>query len=327
MNYRQNLMMALIAAMLLAPAGPARAAWTVEDRENPELPGSRVDVLKDASIVAALIYGEGQAKTYLHIYNEQGNQLTMSGMDADGEPLGLFPHHRGIFIGWNRIYSDLGVDDLWHMRQGGSLELAGYETEVASDGVKLDTTMHWRSRHADEDENLVIVENRRLTIARPDRRTVVDFDTTLTAHRDLKLDGDLQHAGVHYRAHHSVEDRAKEVSYLWEPTGLEDRGGRLLSDEFKWVQFIYPKGDNWYLVTQLNAPINPTEELSWRAYGRFGFFHKDELKAGESRDLSFRFVIQPIDAPETPGRLTEVEQARFRALAAEYYEAYIARFN
>jgi hypothetical protein len=327
MNHWRNLMMTVTAVSLLALAAPVLADWSVKDRANPELPGKRVDVLKDANIVAALIYGEGQAKTYLHVYDEQGRQLTMSGLDAEGNPLGRFPHHRGIFIGWNRIHTDLGVDDLWGMGQGGRIELADYNSEVRADGVTLDTTMHWRSRHAGDEENLLIVENRRLTVSRESGRTIVDFDTTLTARRDLRLDGDLQHAGVHYRAHHTVNDRATETAYLWEPTGLEDHGGRLISDDFEWVQLVYPKGDNWYLVTQLNAPKNPTEELSWRDYGRFGFFHKDELDAGESRNLSYRFIIQPIDAPEHPGQLSETEQARFRGLAAEYYEAYSARFD
>ena len=325
MNAYRSLILAGLAAFLVLFAPPAMAEWTVVDRENPELPGSRVDVRNDSNLVASLIYGEGQSKTYLHVYDAEGNQLTMSGMDAEGESLGRFPHHRGIFIGWNRIHSDLGTDDLWHLRAGGRIELADYEAEICDDGVKLDTTMHWRSRHAEPDENLLLVENRCLTITQSDGRTIVDFDTTLTAERDLRLDGDLQHAGVHYRAHHTVTDRANETAYLWEPTGLEDRGGRLISDDFKWVQLVYPKGDNWYLVTQLNAPSNPTEELSWRDYGRFGFFHKDELEAGQSRDLAFRFIIQPISALETAGSINETEEARLRALAAEYYQAYLAR--
>ena len=327
MNRSRDLIMGVTAAALLALAGPALGDWSVEDRENPELPGRRVDLLKDSSVVAALIYGEGQMKTYLHVYDAQGNQLTMSGLDAEGKPLGLYPHHRGIFIGWNRIESDLGVDNLWGMGGRSRIDLADYNAEIRSDGVTLDTTMHWRSRHAGDDENRLIVENRRLTVTRPDHRTIIDFDTTLTAERDVVLDGDVQHAGVHYRAHHTVNDRAGETAYLWEPTGLRDHGGRLISDEFQWVLFVYPKGDNWYLAAQLNAPTNPTEELSWRNYGRFGFFHRDALSAGESRDLSFRFIVQSIAAPQTPGQLADNEQARLRALVGEYYQAYAAGFE
>ncbi len=325
MNHWRNLMMTASIATLLALAGTAAAQWSVKDRENPELPGSRIDVLHESNLVASLIYGEGQMKTYLHVYDAEGNQLTMSGLDAEGKTVGQFPHHRGIFIGWNRIHSDLGSDDLWHMRGDGNgrIELADNDAKVGDDGVVLDTTMHWRSRHVGDDANLLIVENRRLTIARPGRRTVVDFDTKLTAKRDLKLEGDLQHAGVHYRAHHAVGARANETSYLWEPTGLKDQGGKLVSDELKWVQFVHPLEDRWYLVTQLNAPSNPTEELSWRSYGRFGFFHKDALAAGESRELSYRFIVEPVDAPETPGRLTDAEEARLRALADGYYKAYV----
>lgn len=314
---------AALAFALITPA--FGESWSVKDVENTEQPGRRINVTHNDQLLASLIHGEGQMKTFLQIYGEDGELLTNPGLNAEGETVGRFPHHRGIFIGWNQIRTDLGSDDLWHMREGGEIELANYEVETVSPGgTKLDTVMHWRSRHADDSENLVLVENRTMTLTRPQSGgTVVDFETTLTAERDVELGGDLQHAGVHFRAHHTVDDRRGETSYLWEPADLEGGGGRIVHNGLKWVTHLFPIGDNWYRATQLNAPSNPTTELSWRDYGRFGFFHKDKLAAGDARDLSYRFIIEPVDAPQEPGNLNDAEQATHREAAANHYAAYL----
>lgn len=311
--------------LAMAMAGPAAFAqqWNVEDRENPEQPGKRIELHEGDRLAASLTYGEGQMKTFLNVYGEDGELLTNPGLNKEGETVGRFPHHRGIFIGWNKIRSEWGVDDLWHMGDGGSIELADYDATATNHGVELKTTMHWRSRHRDED-NLLIEEERTMTVTRPGQhRTVVDFDTTLRAVKDVELDGDLQHAGVHFRGHHTVAERNSDTSYLWEPADLEPGGGRIVSDELKWAQLLMPRGDNWYLITQLDAPGNPTQELSWRDYGRFGFFHKDELAAGEERDLSYRFIIEQVDAPADGSNRSEAQKQAHRAAAEAFYNAYV----
>ena len=65
-----------------------------------------------------MIYGEGQVLPYLAIYDTAGRRLTNAGIDKDGKTVGIESHHRGIFIGWNQIKSELGVASLWGL--GGS---------------------------------------------------------------------------------------------------------------------------------------------------------------------------------------------------------------
>lgn len=323
------LALAFLAVAALSPSPALAQDWQVAPRDNPEAPGERLDLAYSDQLVASLIYGEGQMKTFLSVYGADGQLITNPGLGPDGQTLGQFPHHRGIFIGWNQIRSELGVDDLWHMGDGGSIDLAGYAVSTEGDAATVSAVMLWRSKEQDAGGgDLLITERRRQTVRRPgDQRTIVDFHSHLIAERDLQLDGDLQHAGIHFRAHYDVGDRQSETVYLWEPTGLEDHGGRLISDEFKWVTYLFPRGDNWYRATQLNAPANPVEELSWRAYGRFGFFFKDELAAGDQRELAYRFIIDAIDPPESPGELTSEEERAHRQASQAYYDAWVRELD
>lgn len=288
--------LAVIGSMFMS-AG-SLSAWTVAERaEGGEgLPGSLVEVSHDGRPVAEFVYGEGQLKPYLAIYDEGANRLTNPGIDETGETRGRFPHHRGIFIGWNQIRSDLGVDDLWHLRHGESMSLASIETAEANcDGALLVLNIDWRSQDRDNAaEGLLLSERRTIRIYGEEGRIRVDHHSELTAARDVELDGDLQHAGLHFRADADVDEVRSETHYLWEPSELSPGSGRIISDDLEWVNFRFPLHDNWYSVTQLNRPENGATELSWRDYGRFGFFRKATVKEGETFEFSGHFLIERI---------------------------------
>jgi len=298
--------------------------WQVVDGANPELPGRKVEVRYNGRPLAALIYGEGQAKVYLHVYGDDGELLTNSGMTADGKPFGLYPHHRGIFIGWNQIRSELGVDDLWHMK-GTQIRLQRLDELRATDeSAIIVATITWHSARKDENgSDLLLTEKRKLVVSRPDgKRTQIDATFTLVAERDLTLDGDCHHAGIHFRAANEVAERRKETSYIWEPQ-LPGDGGRVVSKELKWARLVFPIGKNWYACTILNAPTNPTEELSWRDYGRFGFFFRRTLKKGETLTVSYRFVIERLNGPEQ----TPEAKENARKIAQSLYDAFAKQFG
>src|SRR3954451_1021453 len=98
----------ILLGLLVAPTLRADN-WKIEDGQNKEAPGRRVDISQDGKLVARFIYGSGQFKPYLHVFGEKGELLTNPGLDEKGKPTGQFPHHRGIFIGW-KINSELGTD-------------------------------------------------------------------------------------------------------------------------------------------------------------------------------------------------------------------------
>jgi hypothetical protein len=61
------------------------------------------------------------------------------------------------------------------------------------------------------------------------------------------------------------------------------------------------------------------EEISWRNYGRFGFFFKRALKKDESLALNYRFITERAEAPAEPGKLSDAQEARARAEAQARY--------
>lgn len=319
---RQFLGGMLCAAALASPTpGSPAAQWAIAEKDNPGGPGRQVEVRLDGQPVAAFIHGTGQFKPYLHVYGAAGELLTNGGLDAHGKPAGKFPHHRGIFIGWNKINSDLGSFDLWHFNNGGRMSVKKFEKlEARKDSAVIVALIEWRGARKDaSDSDLLLTETRTLIISRPKGgRTQVDAQFVLQAARDLSLDGDLQHAGIHFRAADEVANRAKETAYLWEPD-LPAGEGKVVSPDFKWCRLRFPIGERWYTSLELNAPGNPVEELSWRDYGRFGFFFKRNLKTGETLKVDYRFLIERV---ENPGTAAE-EIARARASCTAQYEAFV----
>lgn len=322
----------LLPVFFLLPAAPAPAAgWTFTEDANPDGPGRRALIQLDGKPVAAFIHGDGQFKPYLHVYGVEGERLTNAGLDKDGKPTGKFPHHRGIYIGWNQIKSDLGgleagtkPFDLWHFNNGGRMEVLKIERlDTGKDNLGFTATIAWRGGKKDAaGSDLLLTETRTHHISRQADRTRIDAHFVLEAARDLRLEGDLQHAGIHFRASNEVVDRATETAYVWEPD-LPGPGGKVPSKELKWCRLVFPIGSRWYAATELNAPSNPVEELSWRDYGRFGFFFKRPMSKGDKLSLDYRFLIEPAAAPAEKAKLSPEQAAQARRTAAADYEAFV----
>jgi hypothetical protein len=298
----------------------ASGEWKVITRQNPDGPGRAVDAQHDGEVVARLIYGEGQMKPYLHVLGKNGELLTNPGTDKAGQPTGQYPHHRGIFIGW-KIISELGTDDLWHMRRGCKMDLVKVQkTEGTKNAATISAEVHWRSARETNGSDLLIRETRTFVISRPaPKRTQVDATFALEAQRDLRLDGDLQHSGVHFRAADEVSTREKQTLYLSEPENVSK------GNDLKWCRLIFPIGENWYSALQLNAPTNPVEEISTRNYGRFGYFFKKRLSKGENLNLTYRFVIDEIDKPANSAMPSAEQLARWREDAQRLYDGFASR--
>lgn len=322
------------------------ASWTLTEGANADGPGKRVEIQSDGRTVARFIHGDGQMKPYLHLLGELGELLTNGGLDAGGQPAGRYPHHRGIFIGWNRIASDLGTFDLWHFNNGGRMEVLRFEKlQGGGNDATLTATIAWRAGKKDDGgSDLLLTETRTLRISRPaGGATQVDAHFRLEAARGLTLGGDLQHAGIHFRAANDVALRANETSYLSDPADKDtkgrdwkpgpprkDRAGNETKPartpavgQLNWCRLRFPIGDRWYAATQINAPSNPVEELSWRDYGRFGYFFKRTLAAGETLDLDYRFIVERAEAPAQNPQSSADSSAKARAQAQARHEAFV----
>jgi len=321
----------LLACISLPSSSAPAAGWTFAERSNPDGPGKQSLIEHDGKPVAAFIHGDGQFKPYLHVYGAEGELLTNAGLDKDGKASGKFPHHRGIYIGWNQIKSDLGgmeagtkPFDLWHFNNGGRMEVQKIERlDTGRDSVGFTATIVWRGGKKDTSgSDLLLTETRTHNISRPGGRTQVNAHFVLKAARDLRLDGDLQHAGIHFRASNEVAERAGETVYVWEPD-LPGPGGKVPSKELKWCRLQFPIGQRWYAATELNPPGNPVEELSWRDYGRFGFFFKKSMTNGETLALDYRFLIESSEAPAAKAKLSADQASKARTACDADYKAYV----
>ena len=349
-NVMPNHLFAACLTFLLAALVSARAeGWTFAEGTNARGPGRRVEVLLEGRPVARFIHGEGQFKPYLHLLGEAGELLTNPGMDFSGKPTGMFPHHRGIFIGWNKITSNLGSFDLWHFNNGGRMEVLRFDKlEGGKDSATLEATIAWRAGKKDESgSDLLLTETRTLKFSRPaPGSTQVDARFSLKAARALQLGGDRQHAGIHFRAANEVSLRAKETSYVSSPENKETKGrdwtpeppkkgkdGQPVKEEepppkgeLNWCRLLFPIGERWYAATELNAPANPSGELSWRDYGRFGFFFKRRLAAGETLDVNYRFQLDAVAKPAQGTQPSAEQTTAARAQAEARFQAFAKSF-
>jgi hypothetical protein len=253
----------LLATVLSAPLHAAE--WKVFKAANDDLPGQNVSVTADGKLVARFVYGEGQLMPYLAIYDDAGRLLTNAGLDKDGKTVGIEPHHRGIFIGWQQIKSDLGTTNLWAL--GGNANpkakagdpaqmnvVALEKLQAEKDAATIVARIEWRAGTKDATgNNLLLTETRTMRIARPAPGVAAQVDTTfrLQPARDLSLDGNVQHAGIHLRVSHEVVAHADETSYLWSPASAPTAGkgysktstgqtGSVVGTNLQWGEFLFP---------------------------------------------------------------------------------------
>jgi len=274
-------------------------------------PGEYLDLLFDGRKVTRYIYAYDTSgkqriletyKTFLHVFDAQGEKLLTNGPDGLRPYLSnkiLYPHHRGIFIGWNRLEFGGKRYDFWHMGEQGRVQKHRKFMELTAGPVlaKSNSLIHWN----DKDGQTIIAEQRETTVFRQGDPTVLllDFCSDLKAVRgDVFLDGDPEHAGFQYRPHDGVAKGAKDVkaTYLFHKEGINPKKDK----DLPWVGMSYGLNGRRYSVEHINHPDNPKPVIysAYRDYGRFGAFFKKEIKAGETLTLRYRIWVVEGEMPE-----------------------------
>ncbi len=251
-------------------------------------------------------------KVYHHVYAPGSNVLLTKGAG------GLFPHHRGIFFGYNRIsYGENSKADVWHCKKG---ESQISEFSHGSGGQVFGRTtsvIRWNG----QDGKTFAVEQRGVDFIKVGDATVVDFNADLLSlGAKITLDGDPQHAGVQFRATQIVPDKTKHLTYYLRPDGKAKPGefrnwsGKKNEKEvntnhinLKWhaVCLALPKSESpdkkklgeddvtRYTVCRIGSSSNPEpERFSERDYGRFGAYCPTTVGPEKALRLTYRFWIQ-----------------------------------
>jgi hypothetical protein len=234
-------------------------------------------------------------KPYHHLYDPTGKRLVTKG------PGGLFPHHRGIFYGWNKItYGPDGKQqaDVWHCNNGEYQEHAEFLSEEAGPVLgRHRVKINWRGR----DGQVFAVEQRELTAYNTPGGELVEFASVLTNPSDdpVKLAGDPQHAGFQFRASQDVPDKTKDQTYYLRPDGKGEPGKfRNWPDDkghvnLPWHALSFVLDDQRYTCCYLDRPDNPKESrFSERDYGRFGSYFEYVVQKEKPLRVNYRLWLQ-----------------------------------
>ena len=231
-------------------------------------------------------------KPYHHVFDPQGKILLTKG------PGGLFPHHRGLFFGFNRISYGAGqTADTWHCNKGESQSHEGFErSEVGPVLGRHLCRVAWHG----QDGKVFVDELRELTAWNSSRGVFLELASHLTTRVGrVKLDGDPQHAGFQFRATQKVPDKTASQTYYLRPDGRGEPGQfRNWPDHsshvnLPWHALSFVVDDQRYTACFLDRPQNPKEaRFSERDYGRFGSYFEYELTEDRPLDVRYRFWLQ-----------------------------------
>lgn len=239
---------------------------------------------------------EHTKKPFHQVFSPDGSRLITKGTG------GLFPHHRGIFLGFYAFIdgSDERVD-IWHARNGERSEhnrvIRKIEGPVAGGHV---LAIDWIDL---EGEKFVDEIREVRAFRQPDGQLLIDVRSELTALRDkVLLGGDRHHAGLQFRAAQEVADNREATRFIrpdaWSHKPSDVELGDDNIRDFPWNAMFFEIEDHTYTVAYLSHPSNPTgAEMSERTYGRFGEYFSQELTRDETLVMNYRFWVKKGDAP------------------------------
>ncbi len=278
-------------------------AWKDVDGEKPILQYDGKNVLeyvrpkydKEATPAKQPLRTNPTTKIYHHLYDTDGVTKLTNGAN------GQFSHHRGIFYGFNKVSYDGGAScDIWHCNSGESQEhLKTISHEAGNLFGKHVVEVAWNGK----DGKPFAIETREVTVYNLPKARVVDFTSTLTTKLEkVKLDGDPQHAGFHFRANVLVEEKTKNETYFLRPSGLGEKGKEENWTNAKspastinrpWTAMSFVIGEKRYTTLYLDHSTNPKEaRQSERSYGRVGTYFEHELTKDKPLKVRYRLWVQ-----------------------------------
>ncbi len=270
----------------------ADAVGTVVDT-----PGQHADVVVAGKPLVRYMYNFDEAnkfdtaKVYLHVMAPDGESTLTKGTGDK------FPHHRGIFIGWNKISHGGKSYDIWHVKNTDQKHVSFSSAAPDDKTTPITANIAWR-----DSEGKVLINESRSYIVRhddPAAYALIDVVTTLTpVGSDIVLNGDPEHAGIQFRAHEETVAN-KSAKYTF-PETLADEKAVKAAQDLPWIALNYQNKGNSWSVQFMNHPDNPknTRHSAYRDYGRFGHFPVVKIADGSSATLRYRVRITAGDMPD-----------------------------
>jgi hypothetical protein len=234
---------------------------------------------------------------------KEGKVMLSSGAYNDPKD-GQFPHHRGLFFGFNKCsYEQDGkkVDaDIWHGTK--DVFSTADKTTPGAAGEVFATHTSNISWHGPDGKTFA-EELRTVTAYNVPGGTMLDWSTELTTKLNkVRLDGDPQHAGFHFRATQEVSKETAKKTYYLRPDGKgkpgefrnwDAKGKDPKTVNLPWNAMSFETGGKRYTALRINHPDNPKETRgSERDYGRFGDYFEWDLTPKTPLKLKYRVWVQ-----------------------------------
>jgi len=223
-------------------------------------------------------------KVFHHVFAPDGSRLLSKG------PGGKFTHHRGIFYGFAKVTYQGKTVDIWHCK--GAVHQAHGGVLLAEAGPVLARQrllVEWR-----DGATVFAKEERELTAWSLPGGTLIEFASRLLSTKGpVKVDGDPQHAGFHFRADNEVDAKTSKETIYVRPDGVGAKGEARNSAkevDFPWKACSFVLADARYTVAYLAHPGNPKPAMySEREYGRFGSYFV--ATCDEQKPISVRWRL------------------------------------
>ncbi len=263
-------LLAAFAASAVAQQNDAQPAFVRQAASKGTAAAGRDLTFRDGSPATTFFHKEHDeahhhdtCKVFHHVRALDGTLLTK----GNG---GMFQHHKGLFIGWNRTAWNKRRFDFWHMPKQELQVFVGFLPHTAlgmPKGAQV-CKVDWITPEGE----VVVAERRGLHLmAQHEDFYVLHLRNELRApNGKVRLAGDPQHAGQQFRAPQTFAPKdAVKVSYV-RPAGAEARGNDVWTG-CDWIAEIQPHGEQRYTVLRVEGRDNRGETTwSTRDYGRFG---------------------------------------------------------
>lgn len=231
-------------------------------------------------------------KPFHHVYLD-GKLLTKG-------PGGKFTHHRGLFYGFMKATYGKDTVDIWHCKKD-----THQAHRMPVDEARVNPVMGRHRVFIDWKGNgkkTFAVEEREVAAVPMPNGLLIEFVSRLTpTEGTLKLDGDPQHAGFHFRASDEVATKTTKETYFIRPGGVGEKGKELnwtpktpkTQVNLPYLGMSFVIGGQRYTVGYIDHPSNPKEaRFSERTYGRFGSYFVTTVTKDRPLVVRYRLWVQ-----------------------------------